>query len=224
MTVRPSVVRAILSVLGALAVHALLAVALVAYLGSAPQPDVSARLDLSSVELSFAESVDESAPAVPVLSTTASAHRSPSPKVAEQPPAATAETPTPPEPGEVKLREPQEDARLEEDAQRETHVAHSSAAAPHQAKVDAPPRLRRSIRPDYPKGARRRGEQGETLVELCVNSEGGVDSVRIVRSSGFAELDLAAVRAAQGARFVPAQTGTRAVASTVRLPLRFKLK
>ena len=225
MTVRPSVVRVLAAVLGALAAHALLALAFAACLGSARRPDVSALLVLSSVELSFAETVDESAPAEPVLSTPASAHRPPRPKVAEEPPAASVGSPMPPERGEVKLREPQEDARLgEEDARRATHVARSPAAAPQQARVDAPPHPLRSIRPDYPKGARRRGEQGETLLELCVNADGVVDSVRIVRSSGFAELDRAAVRAAQAARFAPARSGESAVASTVRLPLRFKLK
>ena len=52
-----------------LLVHGLLALALVAYLEYAPGPDVLATLDLSSVELSLAEKVEESAAATPMPAT-----------------------------------------------------------------------------------------------------------------------------------------------------------
>jgi protein TonB len=98
------------------------------------------------------------------------------------------------------------------------------AVAPKQAKIDAPPKPRKTIRPDYPKGARQRGEQGDVVLEIRVNAAGIVDRVDIVSPSGFSELDEAAVRAARAARFTPAKSGGSPVASTARLKLDFKLK
>jgi protein TonB len=96
--------------------------------------------------------------------------------------------------------------------------------APKQARIDAPPKPLRTIKPDYPKGARQRGEEGDVVLELHVTAQGTVDEVKIVRSSGFGELDSAALRAARTARFTPAKRGRDAVASTARLTLTFTLK
>ncbi len=98
------------------------------------------------------------------------------------------------------------------------------AVAPKQAKIDAPPKPHKTIKPDYPKGARQRGEQGDVVLEIRVNAAGIVDRVDIVSPSGFSELDEAAVRAARTARFTPAKSGGSPVASTARLTLNFKLK
>ena len=100
----------------------------------------------------------------------------------------------------------------------------SAAQAPKHAKIDAPPKPHKTIKPDYPKGARQRGEQGEVILEIRVNAAGIVDRVDIVSSCGFPELDEAAVRAARTARFTPAKSGGSPVASTARLKLDFKLK
>ena len=83
---------------------------------------------------------------------------------------------------------------------------------------------RLTIKPDYPKGARQRGEQGDVVLELSINRSGGVDAVTVVGSCGFQELDDAAVAAAKKARFTPAKSGDSAVASTARLKLTVKLK
>ena len=211
-------------------IHGLLAVGLVAYLEYAPRPDVLATLDLSSVELSFAEQVDELAAVAPMPA--AAERRPPKPKVDEPPPEAKPERPLPPEVGGVRFPEPREEARLktkdgEKAAPQENRAAeqsNNSPAAPRQARLDAPPKPRRSIKPDYPKGARQRGEQGDVVLEIRVDASGAVDGVKVVGSSGFAELDDAAVRAAKAARFSPARSGRDPVASTARLKLQFKLK
>ena len=208
--------------------HALLAVGLIAYLEYAPHPDVLATLDLSSVELSFAETVEETAAVAPMPEIL---QRKVRPSVAEKPPEVKPEKPLPPDVGEVRIPEPKEDARLKtqdaKDERRETQDAKAVSAptvAPRQAKLDAPPRPKRNIRPDYPKGARQRGEQGDVILEIRVTAEGTVDAVKIATSSGFAELDEAAVRAAKAAKFSPARSGREPVASTARLKLQFKLK
>ena len=212
--------------------HGLVAVGLVAYLEYAPHPDVLATLDLSSVELSFAEQVEESAAVAPVPAAVAE-RRPPKPKVDEPPPEAKIEKPLPPDAGEIRFPEPKEDARLKtedtkaKDERRETEDAKPVSAptvAPRQARLDAPPKPKRNIKPDYPKGARQRGEQGDVVLEIRVNAEGTVDGVKVAVSSGFAELDEAAIKAARAARFSPARSGHDAVASTARLKLQFKLK
>ena len=211
--------------------HGVIAVGLVAYLEYAPHPDVLATLDLSSVELSFAEQVEESAAVAPMPA--AAERRPPKPKVDEPPPEAKIEKPLPPDAGEVRFPEPKEDARLKtkdvkaKDERRETEDVKPVSAptvAPRQARLDAPPKPKRNIRPDYPKGARQRGEQGDVVLEIRVNASGAVDDVKVAVSSGFAELDEAAVRAAKGAKFSPARSGRDPVASTARLKLSFKLK
>ena len=211
--------------------HGLVAVGLVAYLEYAPHPDVLATLDLSSVELSFAEEVQETAAVAPMPAE--AERRPPKPKVDEPPPEAKLEKPLPPDAGEVRFPEPKEDTRLKtkdvkkKDERRETKDVKAVSAptvAPRQARLDAPPRPKRNIRPDYPKGARQRGEQGDVVLEIRVNAEGTVDDVKVATSSGFVELDEAAVKAAKAAKFSPARSGRDPVASTARLKLQFKLK
>ena len=212
--------KCVSAILLSLLFHALLAVGLIAYLEYAPHPDVLATLDLSSVELSFAETVEETAAVAPQPATVG--RRVPSPPQDEKPPEVKHEKRLPPDPFAPKFPEPQEDP-----PQLITH--HSSLitpppAAPRQARLDAPPHPKRNIRPDYPKGARQRGEQGDVILEIRVNAEGTVDDVKVVVSSGFAELDEAAVKAARTAKFSPARSGHDPVASTARLKLQFKLK
>ena len=212
--------KCVSAILLSLLFHALLAFGLIAYLEYAPHPDVLATLDLSSVELSFAETVEETAAIAPQPATVG--RRVPSPPQDEKPPEVKTEKPLPPDPSAPRFPEPQK-----EPPQLITH--HSSLitpppAAPRQARLDAPPKPKRNIRPDYPKGARQRGEQGDVILQIRVNAEGMVDDVKVVESSGFAELDAAAMKAAKAAKFSPARRGHDSVASTARLKLQFKLK
>ena len=203
-----------------------------------------AQLDLSSVELSFAEKEDDSAAAAPSLASAAS-DPVPETKPVEEtlPPELEAPKDLPPDPDAPQLPEPEEErkpietpepkkaeeteaakeAKKTEEPPRPASVA-TAAAAPRQARVDAPVRPKKAIKPDYPKGARQRGEQGNVVLEILVNEAGRVDDVKVVTSSGFSELDEAAIRAARAARFTPAKRGRAAVASSARLTLEFRLK
>ena len=198
-------------------IHALLAIALSAYLEYAPHPDVLAMLDLSSVELSFAEKEDEAAAVAPQPATVGRAV--PSPPQEETPPEVKLEKPIRRELGEIKLPEPKLNQTIKQSEQ-----SNNSPVAPRQARLDALPKPKRNIKPDYPKGARQRGEQGDVVLEIRVNAEGTVDDVKVATSSGFAELDEAAVKAARSAKFSPARSGRESVASTARLKLQFKLR
>ncbi len=49
--------------------------------------------------------------------------------------------------------------------------------------------------PDYPDAAQRRGEAGTAIVRFVVDVDGRIESAQIVRSSGYARLDNAALDA-----------------------------
>lgn len=211
MVGRNSICALLISIL----IHGLVAVGLIVYLEYAPHPDVLATLDLSSVELSFAEQEKETAAVTSVPEILQQKVR---PSVAE-PPEVKPEKPLPPDLSSPKFPEPKEHTNI-----RPLEHPSISQPAPRQARVDAPPQPKRNIRPDYPKGARQRGEQGDVVVEIRINAKGTVDDVVVAVSSGFPELDEAAVKAARAAKFSPARSGRDAVASTARLKLSFKLR
>ena len=146
------------------------------------------------------------------------------PREEKPPEAEKAEDPLPPDPTAPKLVEPEPEREQMETPSIPPPSPPAPAVAPKQAKIDAPPKPHKTIKPDYPKGARQRGEQGDVVLEIRVNAAGIVDRVDIVFSCGFSELDEAAVRAARTARFTPAKSGGSPVASTARLTLNFKLK
>ena len=105
-------------------------------------------------------------------------------------------------------------------------VAIPPAPAPSQARiaVDKPPVPRRRIKPEYPRGARERGEEGDVTLELDISESGTVNDVRIIASCGFAELEQAAIQTVKHARFTPARRGNAKVPATARLTLTFRLK
>lgn len=216
------------------AVHAVLAVALAVCLECAPGPEVLASLDLSSVELSFAEE-DRDAPVVAPLPPSPPAETAPRPE-SQPPEVPRAEAvPLPPDPDSLGVKpseseiRPMEEVRKEEREKPEERPPQAESAAvpqvaPKQARIDAPPRPKKAIRPHYPDGARQRGEQGDVVLEIVVGGDGAVGDVKVVASSGFGELDAAALKAVRAARFTPAKSGGEAVASTARLTLTFRLR
>jgi periplasmic protein TonB len=71
----------------------------------------------------------------------------------------------------------------------------------------------------YPDAARRRGEEGEVAVRFTVAADGRVSQAVVVKSSGTATLDAAALRLLQGATLPgPGVEATR----TVRLRYRLR--
>lgn len=218
--------------------HATLAAALALYVEYAPAPDALAQLDLTSVELSFAETEDETAAVQPTLASAPDepVPEEPPPPGPERPPESEPPKELPPELDALKLPDPQparpplETPKVappkEAPPPRPPVLASAPApaVAPRQARVDAPPRPRKSIKPDYPKGARLRGEQGDVQLEIEVTASGAVGEVKVVSSSGYQELDEAAVKAVKAAHFTPAKRGRQSVSSTAKITLTFKLK
>ena len=256
---RLTVVRGLCALACALAFHALLVIGAVRFGWLAPDDTTLPELDLTSVDLSFSDSPDETAapvatPPAPLVDEPPPpppppASTFPEPPSLDLPPnphALVVPRPAEPRPTDVRppLPEPPEPVpepkpQTEQESEQETKPqdvpppqpqppaqAAPAAPAPSQARVavDKPPAPRRRIKPEYPKGARQRGEEGDVTIELDVSSDGTVDGVRIVASCGFAELEQAAIQAVKLARFTPARRGSTNVPSTARLTLTFRLK
>ncbi|BBF84072.1 ferric siderophore transport system, periplasmic binding protein TonB [Aquitalea magnusonii] len=77
--------------------------------------------------------------------------------------------------------------------------------------------------PAYPAAARRNGEEGKVLLRVHVSAQGQAETVEIHRSSGFIRLDEAARETVANWRFTPARRGAVAIASSVIVPITFRL-
>lgn len=76
-----------------------------------------------------------------------------------------------------------------------------------QAAGDQPPRVDRSYnnpQPPYPNSAQRNGEAGTVVLDVYVRSSGRPTKARVIQSSGFEDLDTAAVQGVLNWHFVPA--------------------
>ena len=78
--------------------------------------------------------------------------------------------------------------------------------------------------PEYPLIARRRGFQGTVVLEVMVKSNGRVGGLRVLKSSGYKVLDMAAGESVRDWIFRPAIKGNEKIEMWVRVPVRFKLK
>ena len=77
--------------------------------------------------------------------------------------------------------------------------------------------------PVYPIEAVKLGHQGTTTVRLVINSEGKIVAVSVGKSSGFPELDQAAMDAAWNWTFRPGWLRGVAVGGVVEVPVGFAL-
>ena len=258
-----TIIRCICALICALAVHAALVTGAVRGGWFSSDGTTLPELDLTSVDLSFSETPDETATPVaqPPSSPVEPQPPTPPPPVTEPtpPPPNVEFTPRPPitppappiiehtaqlDPDSFFAEEPPPDQTPPEqqteppkipDPPPQTQeapppqpqtVAATPMPAPSQARVavDKPPSPRRRIKPEYPKGARQRGEEGDVTLELDISATGTVDGVRVVTSCGFPELEQAAIKAVKQARFTPARRGSANVPATARITLIFRLK
>ena len=89
---------------------------------------------------------------------------------------------------------------------------------------EARPLYRSNPPPKYPVLARRRGFQGNVLLEVLVGPIGNVIDLRVLSSSGHPILDRAAKSSVKNWTFVPGMRGQEKVEMWVRVPIRFELK
>ena len=78
-------------------------------------------------------------------------------------------------------------------------------------------------KPRYPLAARRMGQQGTVVLRVEVSAAGSVLGLQVSESSGFERLDRVALAAVSSWRFVAARRGAVAVASSIQVPIVFRL-
>jgi protein TonB len=110
-------------------------------------------------------------------------------------------------------------ARKTARAERATHEP--TAAKPHIADRGPEPIAR--VQPKYPPTAYRNREEGNVLVRADVDANGVPGDVTLVRRSGSRDLDKAALAAVRQWHFRPAIENGKAVASTVEVPIDFRI-
>ena len=89
---------------------------------------------------------------------------------------------------------------------------------------EAFPLYKENPAPAYPALAQRRRYQGTVLLDVLVNSQGRVGTVKLFKTSGHALLDKAALAAVEGWQFVPGRRGEENIDMWVRIPVRFQIK
>ena len=82
----------------------------------------------------------------------------------------------------------------------------------------------RKLNVSYPRLSQENGEEGEIVLKVLVSPKGGLDSVKILQSSGYTRLDKAAKAAMISGIFLPAVTNGQPVWSQFNAPVNFKLE
>lgn len=224
--------------------HAALVCALSAWIGGDGKPDdgTLAAIDVSAVELSIPQSEapgEESAPQPPDEDAAPHPAQATPPAVAPAPeaPLSPPDAPVPPPDVPAPAKAPENAADVEPPSARtlpppqktippetkKPQTPQTAAAAPPSARIDAPARPRRAIKPEYPVECRRKRQQGKVVVKMGIDAAGRAFDVAVASSSGVLELDAAAVKAIREARFAPARSGGKPVASEASIVLEFKL-
>ncbi len=81
-----------------------------------------------------------------------------------------------------------------------------------------PPRL------DYPASAIKNNEEGKVKVKAVIDAKGQIRQVFVVQSSGFGDLDQAAVTWFKKLKFTPAKSDDKTVAATVEQTISFNFQ
>lgn len=68
-----------------------------------------------------------------------------------------------------------------------------------------------------------RGDEGRAIIKALLDTNGEIISAEILQSSGYVELDQAAIKAARKSRFKPAKYKNYPVRVYVSLPYTFRL-
>lgn len=106
-------------------------------------------------------------------------------------------------------------------------VRHAAAAPGGGSAGDtslAHPRYAVNPPPNYPPDAKRLKQQGEVLLHVKVGADGSAQAVTLKHSSGFPELDEAALAAVRRWKFEPARAAGVPVAVDVDVPVRFRIQ
>ncbi len=114
------------------------------------------------------------------------------------------------------------DSAAEQASEKKPVVGNPGAAAVYMPNANASEL--NNPKPPYPAISRRLGEQGRVILKACVSSTGGIDSLNLIKSSGFDRLDRIALETVQRWKFIPARRGQQPVAMCYQLPIQFTLE
>ena len=79
-------------------------------------------------------------------------------------------------------------------------------------------------KPLYPLVSRRMGEQGAVDLRLCLTYQGHIESVSVIKSSGYKRLDSSALATVKTWKFSPLEMVEASSSDCYRLPIHFKLE
>lgn len=123
---------------------------------------------------------------------------------------------------------PTKQASTESGSNKSTPTTSSSAASSGNASAFTEANYKANYahnpKPDYPAIAKSRGWQGKVLLRVKVSAQGLSETVTVEKSSGREILDESAIEAVKKWRFIPAKRGETPVASSVIVPIDFKLR
>jgi protein TonB len=86
------------------------------------------------------------------------------------------------------------------------------------------PKRQGSVQPTYPALLKTQGIEGNVVVLIRLDSEGKVTSVKVIKGSGYAELDAEAERAARKERFSPALRNGEPIEYSLKYTYRFRVR
>ncbi len=122
--------------------------------------------------------------------------------------------------------------KKEEKAEKAPEQVQLAKTAKAESKVDglsdepvlvSQPSIVNQVQPKYPSRYRRRNIEGEVKLELIVDENGQVTTVKILESSGYNLMDQSAMTAVRQWKFKPEQRDGRYVKSRLQLPVVFKI-
>ncbi len=138
-----------------------------------------------------------------------------------EPPAAEPPAPSPPVPEPSAQNGPVASPGTPADQPSDVQPATPSVMAVQPARFTGPGLANPG--PEYPRSARRRGDEGTVVLRVTVSAAGLPQQIQIRSSSGFQTLDQAAIDAVEGWRFIAARRGDVAVPATIDVPIAFRL-
>jgi len=104
-----------------------------------------------------------------------------------------------------------------------TPVAKKVKTSDVQTILEARPIYRINPPPSYPIIARKRGYQGDVVLEVLIDKQGKVIDLKVFSSSGYSILDKTAIASVRKWLFQPGMKGLDKIDMWVRVPIRFRL-
>ena len=218
---RPGTRRKVIAacLFGAIGIHAALAIVPLNFGGSATEYGIAPG---ASIEVTLMFEADEPASAAeriaampPPLEPPPIEPAADMQVAAAEEPIAEAIQPAPPAP--IQPRQPPVAAKP---VTASTPAARTAGAG---ERTMAKPDYLRNPPPQYPAESRKLREEGVVLLKVSVTPAGRAADVQLQRSSGYARLDEAALKAVRRWEFKPARVGLSAVGCAVEVPVRFGL-